>query len=559
MFPHADCTAAAVPARAGACLKPVHVPAILADGPDVGFFEVHAENYMGAGGPPHADLSRIRARYPLSVHGVGLSIGGAGPLDEAHLERLKAVVERYEPGLVSEHLAWSSHGGRYFPDLLPLATNAATLDLVCDHIDRVQDVLRRQILLENPSSYLAFEASTIPEPDFLAEIARRTGCGLLLDVNNVMVSAVNLGFSPEDYLREFPLFAVAEIHLAGHAPDRDETGAPLLIDAHDRRVAEAVWTLYRQVLARTGPLPTLIEWDADLPPLETLLAECAAAETWLAAAPAAAPGGLSADTARRLPELPAQAPAEAQARFAEAVVDPQRPVPGGIASSQRRFDVYRNNVAVAAIDALAETFPAVEDLVGTEFFRAMARVFLGLSPPKKAVLAEYGAGLPDFLEDFPPAASVPYLADVARIESARIHAYHAADAPVLAIDALAQLPEASIADARLIPHPSLCIVSSRYPAGSLWAAASGEAEDGPQDMTKPEAVLILRAGSTVETRILPPGGEVFLRRLIQGASIGEAAAAATKAGDSFALEDHLAGLFAAGAFSALTARQPAPA
>lgn len=264
--------------RAGVGLKPQHYDDILTTKPDIGWFEVHAENYMGAGGPPHHFLTDIRERYPLSLHGVGLSIGGAGPLDRAHLARLKSLHDRYEPALFSEHLAWSTHGQSYFPDLLPLPYTRETLQLVCDHIDELQNALGRTMLLENPATYVAFETSTLSELDFLSEVVRRTGCGLLLDVNNVFVSATNQGYSAEAYLDAFPVGAVGEIHLAGHAQDTDETGARLLIDAHDRQVCRAVWDLYRRALALTGPVPTLIEWDNDVPAWPVLLAEAQAAD-----------------------------------------------------------------------------------------------------------------------------------------------------------------------------------------------------------------------------------------------------------------------------------------
>nr|WP_272212730.1 DUF692 domain-containing protein [Marinicella sp. W31]MDC2878643.1 DUF692 domain-containing protein [Marinicella sp. W31] len=254
-----------IPSRAGAGFKTAHADAILADTYKTAFLEVHAENYMGAGGHPHRILTRMRENFPLSVHGVGMSIGSPRGINPEHLERLKAVVDRYEPGLVSEHLAWSTHDDAYYNDLLPLPYTEETLSHIADHIDRVQNRLKQTILLENPSTYVAFSESTIPETIFLDEIARKTGCGLLLDVNNVHVSAVNNDFDAISYLKSFPLERVSEIHLAGHAEDKDDIGAPLLIDTHDRPVDDVVWELYAFVIRVTGPLPTLIEWDNDVP------------------------------------------------------------------------------------------------------------------------------------------------------------------------------------------------------------------------------------------------------------------------------------------------------
>jgi uncharacterized protein (UPF0276 family) len=254
------------------------VQAILADEKRDGFFEVHAENYMGAGGAPHAALSQIRQDYPVSLHGVCMSIGGPQPLDEAHLGRFKALVERYEPALVSEHLAWSTHDTTYFNDLLPLPYTAATLARVADHIDQVQEALGRQLLLENPSTYLIFPESTMSETLFVAELVRRTGCGLLLDINNVFVSATNHGFAALAYLADFPVEHVGEIHLAGHAEQADDEGELLLIDSHDRPVADAVWKLFDVIISQCGPIPTLVEWDSDLPDWPLLKAEASAAK-----------------------------------------------------------------------------------------------------------------------------------------------------------------------------------------------------------------------------------------------------------------------------------------
>ncbi|MBW5440375.1 DUF692 domain-containing protein [Bradyrhizobium canariense] len=266
---------------AGTSFKPEHLQAILSTKPQRGFFEVHAENYMGAGGPPHRALEAIRRDHPVSLHGVCMSIGGPQPLDKAHLARFRGLVARYQPALVSEHLAWSTHETSFFNDLLPLPYTAATLRNVCDHIDQVQDAIRRPLLLENPSTYVAFRESSMSETDFIRTVAERTGCGLLLDINNVFVSATNHGFSALDYLADFPLSRVGEIHLAGHAEQADDEGDLLLIDSHDGPVADAVWKLYEIVIQRRAPVPTLIEWDSKIPDWPVLQAEAAAAQAIL--------------------------------------------------------------------------------------------------------------------------------------------------------------------------------------------------------------------------------------------------------------------------------------
>jgi uncharacterized protein len=271
-------SAHSIAGRVGTTFKHEHLQAILNDKRRDRFFEVHAENYMGAGGPPHAALNQIRQDHPVSLHGVCMSIGGPQPLDKTHLGRFKALIDRYQPALVSEHLAWSTHGTTYFNDLLPLPYTLETLARVADHIDQVQEALGRQLLLENPSTYLIFPESTMSETLFIAELVQRTGCGLLLDISNVFVSATNHGFAALAYLADFPLEHVSEIHLAGHTKQADDEGELLLIDSHDRPVTDAVWKLFDTVIGQYGSIPTLVEWDSDLPDWPLLKAEADAAQ-----------------------------------------------------------------------------------------------------------------------------------------------------------------------------------------------------------------------------------------------------------------------------------------
>jgi uncharacterized protein (UPF0276 family) len=271
-----------LPPRAGVGLKPQHVPDILDGQPDLGFFEVHAENYLVAGGPMHADLTRIAEHYPLSIHGVGLSIGGEDPLDSDHLRALRGLLDRYQPALFSEHLAWSSHGGVFWNDLLPVPYDQATLNRVRAHLDQVQDTLGRRILLENPATYVEFAGSALSEAEFIRELVTCTGCGLLLDVNNAYVSCTNHGREVLAYLAALPLDQVGEVHLAGFHRDTDSVGDPLLIDSHGSAVDPAVWALYAWTLARIGPQPTLIEWDNEVPAFDRLAAEAQRAAGLLA-------------------------------------------------------------------------------------------------------------------------------------------------------------------------------------------------------------------------------------------------------------------------------------
>jgi|KBSSwiStaDraftv2_1062776.scaffolds.fasta_scaffold22456_7 uncharacterized protein (UPF0276 family) len=267
---------------AGIGLRAEHCREFLEADPDVGFVEVHAENYFGRGGLPLHVLGRARRDHALSLHGVGLSIGSTDPLDDAHLQRLAELVARFRPAFVSEHLCWTSHRGTHLHDLLPLPLTAEALAHVVRRVDAVQERLGRTILIENVSSYFEYAHSTIPEPEFLAAVVRQTGCGLLLDVNNVYVSARNHGFDAADYIERIPRDAVFELHLAGHVR-RPVPGGEILIDSHSEPVCAEVWALYALALRRFGAVPTLVEWDNDLPPLAVLVGEARKADALLAA------------------------------------------------------------------------------------------------------------------------------------------------------------------------------------------------------------------------------------------------------------------------------------
>ena len=264
---------ASIPARAGIGLRTPHYREVLDTQPDVAWFEVHSENFFADGGKPHEILEQVRTQYPISLHGVGLSLGSTDPLNRWHLNKLKGLIDRYEPGLVSEHLCWCSVDNRYVNDLLPLPYTQEALRHIVQRIEQVQEYLGRQILIENLSSYLQFSDSTIPEWEFVSAVATQSGCGILLDVNNIYVNARNHGFDPTAYLEAIPVAAVKEMHLAGHSDEGD-----CLIDTHSKPVTEAVWQLYARAVARFGRVPTLIEWDLDIPPLPVLLNEASHAQ-----------------------------------------------------------------------------------------------------------------------------------------------------------------------------------------------------------------------------------------------------------------------------------------
>jgi uncharacterized protein (UPF0276 family) len=596
----------ALPPRAGIGLKPQHYRDILDDVGGGLWFEAHPENYMGAGGPPHAYLSRIRAKHALSLHGVGLSLGGAARPDRHHLRRLKALIDRYQPASFSEHLAWSGHNDRYFNDLLALPYTQETLDLVCRHIDETQEFLGTRLLLENPSSYVLFAHSEIDEIEFMTRIAARTGCGLLLDVNNAFVSCRNRGEDAAGYIDRFPASLVGEVHLAGHAAEADDDGRPLLIDSHDRAVCVEVWQLYARFIGRAGPRPTLIERDNDIPPLEVLAAEAAAADAILAAAalpqrhgthtspfagnraitrnnltpiprlsPRRTPGLLTPalsiasprsgghkstslelvdmgpglrgddrpivfelDPSRRRDSLLGSTawrrmrwPAEQQT-MALAVCDAAADVPAfirapGSAAAGRRFDVYRNNMALGLIEALKADYPVVTRLVGVPFMNAMARDYVRRELPTSPVLLAYGGGFADFVAGYAPAASLPYLADVARLEWAWLEAYHAADAEPLDVSSLAAIDPDRLADLRLALLPSLRLVASEHPVAAIWAAhQGGEPGQGLAAIApRAEHVIVGRPLLDVDMRLVTAAVHAFIASLLAGATLGAALAA----------------------------------
>jgi uncharacterized protein (UPF0276 family) len=552
-----------VPPHAGVGLKAEHYRTVIDTEPDMGFFEVHAENYMGSGGSPHRYLEAIRERYALSLHGVGLSIGADQPLDREHLHRLRGLIDRYSPALFSEHLAWSSHDSGFFNDLLPVPYTAETLARVCEHIDEVQTTLGRQMLLENPSTYLAFAESTWSEIDFISEVVRRTGCGLLLDVNNVYVSSTNHQRDATAYIDAYPLAHVKQIHLAGYARDADEKGRPLLIDAHDRQVDDIVWGLYAHVIARLGSTPTLIEWDADVPAWPVLEAEAQRAQAVMAAV---SHERHEQDAQRGQPEqqrwyekherheAPRIVPrlAERQHTFARALLDPERPVPPGLVGpdgepSERRFAVYRNNVVSGLIDTLQAAFPAVCRIVGPEFFRAMARVYVAQEPPDSPILLGYGAGLPDFIGTFEPAATLPYLSDVARIERAWAGAYHAADVSSLDLSVLAQIAPDALSGLELRLGPWVRLIRSAFPALTIWRMNVGDGVPAAVDLEAGgENVLVARPGTEVELRLLSPANSEFVQSLIDGRPVIDAASAALAVDCHFDLSLNLVELLQSG-------------
>jgi uncharacterized protein len=545
-----------VDGKTGASFKPRYLEEILRDEKWAGFFEVHAENYMGAGGWPHAALERIRERFPLSIHGVCMSIGGLRPLCRDHLARFAALVKRYEPAMVSEHLAWSTHDTVFYNDLLPLPYTDETLSRVCDHIDAVQEAIGRRLFLENPSTYLLFRESTWNECEFMKAVAQRTGCGLLLDVNNVFVSAANHGFSATDYVEAYPLEHVGEIHLAGHSRQSDDEGEPLLIDSHDSPVADPVWALYDAVIAKCGPIPTLIEWDSKLPEWPVLKSEAAAAQAILDHHNGPVKDPAPGRTGREPKDTAKAAMTDYPAAFAQALLRPDRAAPDCVNGPfgkgvRKRFNVYRNNVTVSLIDALADIFPATQRIVGATFFREMARLFVRQYPPLSPLLFLYGREFPEFIDRFEHTQSMPWLGDVARIERAWLDAYHAADAPTCTPESIAGVDSGALGALTFRAHPAMRIVPSRFPAVTIYSANRLDGPVEPITSDVPEQALVTRPKLDVAVRILPAGGAAFLTALASGKTLAEAAEAGASDTEAFDLAANISGMLEAGAFSAV--------
>lgn len=508
----------AVPQAAGVGLRTPHYRTFLEARPKVGFLEVHSENYLARAGWDWHVLTSLRRDYPLSLHGVGLGLGSVHGFSERHLARLRQLVDAVDPFLVSEHLSWGALADRQLNDLLPLALSDAMLDLLCERVGRVQDALGRRLLVENVSTYVRLRDDTMSEAEFLAELARRTGCGVLLDVNNFYVNQHNHGEDALAAIAVLPVGSVGEIHLAGHL------ATPLaLVDHHGAAVAEPVWELYRAALARFGRVPTLVEWDADVPPLEILLAEAARADAIAGAYP------LLPDV--RTQPVPAAAGAPAaplaavQQRFGEALFDRAQdaalaPLLAGEGTA--RMALYRGNLHAGWTRALFDAYPVVRQLVGEEFFEGLARAYGKKFPSQDPDLAGFGAHLPAFLEDFPPAAGIAYLPDVARLEWAVHRACLAPDLAPAGIAALAGLAPAALDGARFTLQPSAAVLRSAWATVPLWQAHQPGGPPLPARVDASCIALVLRRGWEVQVCVLEEAEAAALERLAAQASFGEA-------------------------------------
>lgn len=515
-----------------------HYRDFLAQRPKVAWLEVHTENYLQPSGWDWQVLQSVRRDYSISLHGVGLGLGSARGFSEPHLQRVRALVQRIEPAMVSEHLCWGAVAHQQLNDLLPLALNGEAMDLLCARVGRVQDALKRPILLENVSTYLRFRDDAMSEAQFLAELARRSGCGLLLDINNLYVNQCNHG---EDALAALQCIApgsVGELHLAGHL-----VTPHAVVDHHGATVAEPVWDLYAAALQRYGAVPTLIEWDTDLPPLDVLLGEAGKAQTMLARhAPhspwqgtlAAAPSPVSGD-----------ALAADQQAFATALLDPAcdtgRLWQGQEAVSAARFGLYRGQLNATWRRTLGHAYPVVLALVGEEFFAGLARAYGREHPSDSPDLNQFGARFADFLATFPHVADLPYLPDMARLEWALHLAHYAPDAQGVGPEALAALSPQQLEASRWALHPACTLLASRWQVPALWQAhqeGDGQGEF-PQDLQAASHALVCRPRWKAQVLALDAAAHAALGGLQQGRPFGAALDAAFERDEDFDLGGQL--------------------
>jgi uncharacterized protein (UPF0276 family) len=521
----------------GVGLRAPHYRDFLEQRPKVGWLEVHTENYLSQSGWDWHVLQQLRRDYPVSLHGVGLGLGSARGFSDLHLERVRALVERVDPILVSEHLSWGAVHDRNLNDLLPLTLNQAALDLLAERVEQVQERLRRRILLENVSSYVRFRDDAMSEAEFMAALARRTGCGLLLDVNNLYVNQCNHG---EDALAALAAIApgsVGEIHLAGHLATPEA-----VIDHHGAAVAQPVWDLYRAALARFGSLPTLIEWDTDIPPLDELLGEARKAEVIAGAFSARLfprQAGAASVVSKAAPGMAGQQQAFVTALFAPDAAAPVLAQLKG-AAAEHGLALYRGNLTATWDKTLSAAYPVLRQLVGDEFFSALSRAYGMAHPSGDADLNRFGATFAQFLEGFEHVAEYPYLPDMARLEWALHRAHFGADASGLGADALAALTPGQLEAARFTLHPACTLFASNWAVVGLWRAHQpGSGVDFPAPRESPSLALVARPHWKAELAPLSQAAHAALGVLAAGEPFGAALDAAFEIDEAFDVAAHL--------------------
>lgn len=531
---------------AGVGLRVPHYRQFLEQRPKAGWLEVHTENYLSRSGWDWHVLQQLRRDYPFSLHGVGLGLGSARGFSEQHLERVRQLVEQVEPVLVSEHLSWGALHDRQLNDLLPVTLDEAALALVAGRVARMQDVLGRQVLLENVSAYLRFRGDQMSEAEFLAELVRRTGCGVLLDVNNLYVNQMNHGEDPLAAIAALPLGSVGEIHVAGHLK-----GQHALIDHHGAAVAEPVWELYRAALARFGRVPTLVEWDTDIPQLDVLLAEAAKAECIADEYPDAAIASSASGCAQA---AGVEGPAAYQQAFGAALFDSAHDdaalaLAKGDAGKDR-LAIYRGNLSAGWEKSLASAYPVVRQMVGEDFFAGLARAYGKAYPSQDPDLNQFGRDFARFLGEFEPARDYPYLPALAQLEWAVHRAYYAPDAHRLSADELGKVAPEQLENARFELHPAVALHASEWASVQLWRAHQGDGAF-PEAVNTASRALVARP--VWHGVAVPVSGAAYaaLAVLRDGGTFGAALDAAFAVDEGFDLGAHLQQWLALDIFSRL--------
>ncbi|HEX7634551.1 MAG TPA: DUF692 family protein [Noviherbaspirillum sp.] len=510
----------------GIGLRAAHYRQFLEHRPKADWLEVHTENYLDAGGWDAHVLQQLRRDYPISLHGVGMGIGSARGFSERHLQQVREVVERIEPVLVSEHLCWGAVEDRHLNDLLPLPLTHEALNLVCERVERIQEMLERRILLENVSAYLRYRDDAMSEAQFLAAVAARTGCGILLDINNLYVNLLNHQEDPLAALAIIAPHSVGEMHLAGHLVTPEA-----VIDHHGDRIAQPVWELYEKALQRFGAVSTLIEWDTHIPALDVLLEE--------------------ARHARRITDEVAQRKAAerlavTQQVFSNALFDAQTELPaltmfkGDLQRTTQRLALYRGNLTANWDKALASAYPVLLTLTGEEFFTALARAYGKAHPSMAGDLNCFGAHFADFLASFEHVAGYPYFPDMARLEWALHRAHYAASAEPLIATALAGLTPEQLDAARFTFHPACALLAFSWAVVELWQAHQPGAEGRfPQELERPDYALVVRPRWKTDVLPLTAAAHAALALLQQGQVLGNALDAALAIDPGFDFGAHL--------------------
>lgn len=530
----------------GVGLRARHYRDFLQHRPAVDWLEIHTENYLQSGGWDRYVLFKLRSDYAFSLHGVGLGLGSAKGFDADHLQRVAQLVREVEPALVSEHLCWSATADRHLNDLLPLPLSNQALNLVCERVDRVQQLLQRTILLENVSTYLRYLADEMSEIQFLVEVAQRTGCGILLDVNNLYVNQCNHDESAFEAIACVPAHLVGEIHLAGHLVT---PGA--VVDHHGDVVAEPVWELYRAALRRFGAVSTLVEWDTEIPPLPVLLGEADKARALMRDV------GVSRNVTQAdantlslvIADTSIEPPLDViQSEFAEALF--ARHTPGffraGTGQAQARFERYRGNLMATWEKSLAASYPVLQQLVGEEFFSALTRAYGHAHPSDDGDLNLFGAQFTEFLAQFSPVEQYPYFPDMARLEWALQRAYYADDGAQLDAQALTSLSPEQLDQASLRLHPACTLLQSEWATFAIWQAHQpvGVGDQGASAISEirfPDPVrqachaLVCRPAWKPLVVALTPGRHAWLSQLDAGQSFGLAVDAALELEPTFDL------------------------